>query len=154
MHRNLHSANASHDLRAHELSRACVTNQSLKHPERTVMWHQLPSCGVSIALMKCVCEVSLCLYVRAKGLEGDDVCLLSEEVCKSVWQWIIDSESQSQILLRKHKACMPGHIPVCLFIQLSGLSVGRYDVTERRDYDWRVGRHQNLSCLTSTICHP
>lgn len=49
---------------------------------------------------------------------------------------------------------MPGHIPVCLFIQLSGLSVGRYDVTERKDYDWRVGSHQDLSCLTSTTCHP
>lgn len=85
------------------------------------------------------------MCVRAKGLEGVDVCLLSEEVCNSVWQWVIDSENQSQTLLRKHKACMPGHIPVCLFIRLSGLYVDQYDTPEQKDYDWIVGRHQHLS---------
>lgn len=74
---------SSHDLKnkkkikikKHQLPKA-VTDQSLKYPERNVMCHRLPSRRVSIALMKCVCEVSLCLCVRAKGLEGVDVCLL------------------------------------------------------------------------------
>lgn len=91
--------------------------------------------------MKCL---SVCVCVRAKRLEGVYVCILSEEVCNSVWQWVIDSESQSQTLLRKHKVCMPGHIPDCLFIRLSELFVDHYDSPEQKDYDWIVGRHQHL----------
>lgn len=40
---------------------------------------------------------------------------------------------------------MPGHIPVCLFIRLSGLFVDQFDSPEQKDYDWIVGRHQHLS---------
>lgn len=76
---------------------------------------------VSVSFVVSVKRLSVCVSVRAKGLEEVDVCLLSKEVCNSVWQWVIDSESQSQTLLRKHKVCMPGHIPVCLFIWHSGL---------------------------------
>lgn len=100
--------------------------------------------------VKCL---SVCVCVRAKGLEWVDVCLLSEEVCNSVWQWVINSESQSQTLLRKHKACMPGHIPVCLSIRLCGLFVDQYDSPEQKDYNWIVSRHQHLSCYTLPTSH-
>lgn len=73
----------------------------------------IKSAGVSA---KCH-SVSVC--VKAKGLKGTDVCLLSEEVCNSVWQWVIDSESQGQTLLRKHSECACPDISLSVYSSCS-----------------------------------
>lgn len=78
--------------------------------------YRLPQCSVPA---KCV---SVC--VSQQKVWGVEVCLQSGKVCNAVWQRIIDSQSQSQMLLRKHKAFMPGHIPLCLSVRHDEPSVG------------------------------
>lgn len=78
-----------------------------------------------IVCLNAVCLRSVSLFVcRSRRFGGVEVRLQSGKVCNAVWQRIIDSQSQSQMLLRKHKACMPGHIPLCLSVQHDEPSVG------------------------------
>lgn len=104
--------------------------------------------GGGVVCINVVCLQSVSLYVAVGFLVGGagwgaaiDVCLQSGIVCNAVWQRIIDSQSQSQMLFRKHKACMPGHIPLCLSVQRDGPSGG----LKRGDCDGIWARDQKPS---------